>query len=381
MDFRLTPAQTRFRDEARAWLAGNLPPGSDTRRPETAAERVASARAWQRRLAEGGWAGLHWPREHGGRGATPIEQLLFLEEYVAAGAPDLAEIGIGPSLVGPTLIRHGTEEQRRRFLPRILTGEDLWCQGFSEPGAGSDLAALRTHAERRGDMFRVTGQKIWTSYAQHADWCILLARTGGLESGRRGFTFFLLDMRAPGITVRPLVEMTGAAWFNELFLDDVPIPAEHVVGTPGEGWAIAITTLAHERTVATPPIRLQNDLRAVLALARATGAAADARVRQRLARSAVEARIVRLLAYRQAAAAEPGPEGSALKLLWTEADQRLKELAIALEGPWGAVVHDAGRWQREWLWSRAATIYAGTSEVQRNIVAQRVLGLPREPRP
>jgi alkylation response protein AidB-like acyl-CoA dehydrogenase len=374
----------------RAWLRANLPEGFGQpgyARPEDPAERVRFARWWQRRLFEGGWAGLHWPRAYGGRGASAIEQLLFAEEYARAGAPSLIDIGVGPGLVGPTLIAHGTEAQRRRFLRPILTGEEVWCQGFSEPGAGSDLAACRTRAELRGDVFRVTGQKIWTSYARFADWCILLVRTDPQAPKHRGLTFLLLDMRSPGITIRPLVEMTGEAWFNEVFFDDVRVPRENMVGQLNEGWTIAITTLAHERGGAAPHARLAGELGEVVGLARRLGAAADPRARQALAELAIETEILRLLTYKQVSTVmrtgHPGPEGSCLKLVWSELDVRLKELAIGLEGPYAAVARggphaiDGGRWQHEYLWSRAATIYAGTSEIQRNIIAQRVLGLPR----
>ncbi len=391
MDFRLSPSEQAFQREVRDWLRANLPAGWGTpgyRKPDEPAEKVAFARRWQRTLHEGGWAGLHWPRAYGGRGATPIEQFLFAEEYTRQGAPPMIDIGVGPGLTGPTLIHHGTEAQKRRFLPRILTGEDVWCQGFSEPNAGSDLAACRTRAELDGDVFRVTGQKIWTSYARFADWCILVARTDPKAPKHKGLTFLLVDMRSPGITIRPLVEMTGVAWFNEVFFDDVRVPRDHMVGTLHDGWHIAITTLAHERGGSAPHARLAGELADVLALARSGDAArGDARWRQRLAQSWIETEIVRLVAYKQVSdvmrTGHPGPEGSYLKLLWSETDMRMKDLAIDLEGPYAAVERgdphavDAGRWQYEYLWSRAAGIYAGTSEVQRNIIAQRVLGLPR----
>jgi alkylation response protein AidB-like acyl-CoA dehydrogenase len=395
MDFRLSDVEAGFQRSVREWLAANFPAGWGTpayQKPEEPAEKVRFARWWQSRLHEGGWAGLHWPREFGGRGASPIEQLLFAEEYTRMGAPSMIDIGVGPSLVGPTLIHHGTEAQKSRFLKRILTGEEVWCQGFSEPNAGSDLAACRTRAERRGDVFHVTGQKIWTSYARFADWCILVVRTDPQAPKHKGLTFLLVDMKSPGITIRPLVEMTGVAWFNEVFFDDVQVPAANLVGRENDGWSIAITTLAHERGGSAPHARLQGELREVLDLARRTprdggAAAADPRYRQRLAQSFIETEICRLLAYKQVSATmrlgQPGPEGSYLKLVWSELDMRMKELAIELTGPYAALSKgsapaiDDGRWQHEYLWSRAASIYAGTSEVQRNIVAQRVLGLPR----
>jgi alkylation response protein AidB-like acyl-CoA dehydrogenase len=395
MDFRLSPAEAAFQRAVHDWLVANLPPGWGTPafvKPEDPAERARFARWWQRRLHEGGWAGLHWPREYGGRGATPIELFLFAEEYTRVGAPPLIDVGVGPSLVGPTLIHHGTEAQKQRFLRPILTGEEIWCQGFSEPDAGSDLAACRTRAELRGDVFHVTGQKIWTSYARFADWCILVVRTNPQAPKHRGLSFLLVDMKSPGITIRPLVEMTGVAWFNEVFFDEVRVPRAHLVGELDRGWEIAITTLAHERGGSAPHARLAGEMRDVLDLARRLArdgrpVAKDPRWRQDLARCFVETEILRLLAYKQVSATmrtgQPGPEGSYLKLVWSELDMRLKELAIALHGPYAALARgaaaavDGGRWEYEYLWSRAASIYAGTSEVQRNIVAQRVLGLPR----
>jgi alkylation response protein AidB-like acyl-CoA dehydrogenase len=390
MDFRLTPAEARFQREVHDWLVANLPPGWGTpafEKPDDPAEKVRFARWWQGRLHEGGWAGLHWPEEYGGRGATPIEQFLFAEEYTRVGAPPMIDIGVGPALVGPTLVQHGTEAQKQRFLRKILTGDEVWCQGFSEPNAGSDLAACRTCAELRGDFFHVTGQKIWTSYARFADWCILVTRTDFQAPKHKGLTFLLVDMKSAGITIRPLVEMTGVAWFNEVFFDDVRVPREHMVGALNQGWQIAITTLAHERGGSAPHARLQGEMRDVLGLARQLEATRDPRWRQRLAQSFVETEILRLLAYKQVTEmmrrGQPGPEGSYLKLVWSETDARMKELAIEMEGPYAALARgsrhalDEGRWEYEYLWSRAATIYAGTSEVQRNVIAQRVLGLPR----
>jgi alkylation response protein AidB-like acyl-CoA dehydrogenase len=395
VEFRPTEEQERFRREVHDWLVANLPAGWGTpayRKPEEPGEKVAFARRWQRRLHEGGWAGLHWPREYGGRGATPIEQLVFAEEYARVGAPPMIDIGVGPGLVGPTLIHHGTDAQKARFLPRILFGDDVWCQGFSEPNAGSDLAACRTRADLDGDEFRVTGQKIWTSYARWADWCILVVRTDPHAAKHEGLSFLLVDMRSPGVTIRPLVEMTGVAWFNEVFFDDVRVPRANMVGALNEGWRIAITTLAHERGGSAPHARLAGELTAMLAMARGmraggTPATGDPVHRQRLAQAWIETEVVRLVAYKQVSdlmrTGHPGPEGSYLKLLWSETDVRMKETGIALQGAYALLERgdphavDAGRWQYEYLWSRAASIYAGTSEVQRNIIAQRVLGLPR----
>jgi alkylation response protein AidB-like acyl-CoA dehydrogenase len=396
MDFRLTPEEEAFREEIRSWLRANLPPGWGTaafRPPDTMEAKIGFAKRWQRKLYDGGWAGLSWPKAYGGRGATLVEQLVFSEEYAAARAPDLIDIGVGPALAGPTIIHCGTDEQKRRFLPRILTGEEIWCQGFSEPGAGSDLAACRTRADLRGDYAYITGQKIWTSYARFADWCILLARTDPHAPKHKGLTFFLVDMKSPGITIRPLVEMTGVAWFNEVFFDEVRVPRTMIVGGIDTGWQVAITTLMHERGGSSPHTRLRKDLEEIIRLAKGLNyagrpAAADPRIRQELAQHYIEIEALKYTAYRQvstlAKGGQPGPEGSIVKLLWSELDMRMKETAIAIEGPYAAVAAGSphavagGKWQHEYLWARAASIYAGTSEIQRNIIAQRVLGLPRD---
>jgi alkylation response protein AidB-like acyl-CoA dehydrogenase len=396
MDFRDSPEQARFRAEARAWLADAVPAWQ----AETAGERVrgdagavAAARAWQRRAFAGGWAGLDWPRARGGRGASPIESGIFAEEAARAGAPDAIVLAVGAHLVGPTLIACGADWQRERFLAPILRGDELWCQGFSEPEAGSDLAALRTRALRAGDEFLVSGQKLWTSFARHADWCLAVVRTDPDAARHAGLTMLLIEMRSPGVTVRPLREMTGAAWFHEVFFDAVRVPARNVVGAVGGGWDVVRTTLAHERAATAAPARLAADLERLMALARRTPgpdgrpAAADPRLRQRLAQHAIELGALRVTAWREVCAREqgapPGPEGATLKLAWSELDQRVRDTAVDVLGlaalvPAGdpAAVDD-GFWGHELLWSRAATIYAGTSEMQRDGIARRVLGLPR----
>jgi alkylation response protein AidB-like acyl-CoA dehydrogenase len=391
MDLRDTPAQARFREAVRAWLRANVPPAPG-REAGSGEARVAFARAWQRRLFAGGWAGLDWPRESGGRGATPLEQVIFLEESARAGAPDPIQLAVGLDLVGPVLVAHGTPAQRARHLPAILRGDEIWCQGFSEPGAGSDLASLRTRAEPDGDGFVVTGQKIWTSFAQHSDACILVVRTDPDAPRHRGLSVLLVDMRSPGITVRPLRELTGEAWFNEVFFERVRVPRQNLVGALHGGWDVVVTTLAHERGSSARHARLAVDLDRLGELARRTRrggrpASEDPRVRQRLAAFAAGVAILRATAWRHASRIErtgrPGPEGSTLKLLWSELDQRVKDLALEILGPAGLVTAgdacavDDGAWAAAWLWSRASTLYAGTSEIQRNILAQRVLGLPR----
>jgi alkylation response protein AidB-like acyl-CoA dehydrogenase len=395
MEFRLSAAEEAFRSEVRRWLESTLPAlQSDPARraPRSAADKIEASKAWQRTLFDGGWAGITWPREYGGRGTTLVEQLIFNEECAAAGAPDSINLAVALGLVGPTLIACGSEAQRARFLPRILRGDDIWCQGFSEPNAGSDLAGLRTRGEVRGDHIAVSGQKIWTSFAQYADWCILVVRTDPRAAKHRGLSFLLVDMQSPGITIRPLVEMTGEAWFNEVFFDEVKVPRDLVVGEIDKGWDVVLTTLAHERGGAAPHARLRRELHGLMALARrrrgsAAPTADDPRVRQQVAQLATEVQIAKLTAYRNVSGilrtGKPGPEGSILKLFWSEVEQRLMESAGALLGPYAGLTAgepravDDGAWARELLWTRSATIYAGTSEVQRNIIAQRVLGLPR----
>ncbi len=395
MDLSFTRAEEGFRTELRAWLRGHLPAGWGTAahaEPTTLAEEVAFLRGWQRTLHDGRWVGIHWPREYGGRGASVVEHYIFQEEIAAARAPEIIN-RIGVNLVGPTLIAHGTEEQKRRFLPPILPADELWCQLFSEPGAGSDLTAIRTRAECRGDGWVVNGQKVWTSYAQFARWGILLARTDPAAPKAKGISYLVCDMQSPGVTVRPLRQMTGTEEFNEVFLEDVFVPRAHLVGAEHAGWAIANTTLAHERGTSPRQLvihrMLLNDL---LRLARegADGAAprgSDVVLRQRLAQHLIEVEITRLNNLRTLTRIqrhEPlGPESSFVKLFWSEMSQRMHDTLMDVLGPsglcWQAGPHAVagGRLSRSWLYYRAASIFAGTSEIQRNILAERVLGLPR----
>jgi alkylation response protein AidB-like acyl-CoA dehydrogenase len=393
VEFRLSEEEERFRLEIADWLERNLPPGWGTpafEAPEDMEGEVALAKAWLRKLNEGGYAGLSWPKDYGGRGASLVEQLIYHEEYARRRAPSLMSLGVGIPLVGPTLIHHGTDAQKRRFLPKMLSGEELWCQGFSEPNSGSDLASLRTRAEIHGDELVINGQKIWTSYARFAEWCILLVRTNPAAPKHRGITYVLLDMATPGITIRPLQEITGHAWFNEVFFDNVRVPRANVVGAIDNGWQITMTTLGHERSVGAPHSRLMEELKDLIRLAKSgatEGRVVDPVLRQKIAQHFIETEIMRFSGYRTLTQVlrngQPGAEGSILKLFWSELDQRMKDTAIEVEGSYSFLVEGSpraiedGRWQHDFLWSRAATIYAGTSEVQRNIVAQRVLGLPR----
>jgi alkylation response protein AidB-like acyl-CoA dehydrogenase len=390
MDLSFSPAEEAFRAELRAWLVAHLPappPEFDSLGAE-----VEWLLEWQRRLDAGRWVGVHWPVEYGGRGATMVENYLFQEEMARVRAPEI--IGrIGVNLVGPTLIAHGTVEQKQRHLRNILSAEEIWCQLFSEPNAGSDLTALRCRAERSGDDFIVNGQKVWTSYAQFARWGILLARTDPAQTKGRGISFFIIDMRSPGIAIRPLRQMTGSEEFNEVFLDNVRIPAGNLVGELHRGWEIAQTTLSHERGTSPRQFVIHRILLSeLLALARTAlhdGSAPiqDAGIRQRLAQAFIEVELTKLHNWRTLTGLQrhgkPGPESSLVKLFWSEMSQRLHDVAMDVLGPHAQLMHGDpravahGRWARSYLYYRAATIFAGTSEIQRNIIAQRVLGLPR----
>ena len=390
MDLSFSPAEEVFRAALRAWLAANLP--KDVPEPETLEEEVAFLVEWQRQLFSGRWVGVHWPAEYGGRGASIIENYILQEELARAQAPEVIN-RIGVNLVGPTLIRHGTEAQKQRHLRKILAAEEIWCQLFSEPNAGSDLTALRCKAERDGDHFVLNGQKVWTSYAQFARWGILLARTDPSAPKAKGISFFIVDMSSPGITVRPLRQMTGSDEFNEVFLDNVRLPAENLVGELGRGWEIAQTTLSHER--GTSPrqlvihrILLTELLRLAHAIRRGdASAAADPVIRQRLAQAFIEVELTKLHNWRTLTGllrhGKPGPESSLVKLFWSEMSQRLHDIAMEVLGTHGQLMKgdpravSTGRWQRSYLYYRSATIFAGTSEIQRNIIAERVLGLPR----
>ncbi len=381
MDFADSPDDARFRATLRAWLAANAPARGERVPHDDAslAEEFAFLKAWQRRLFDAGYVGLLWPRDYGGRGAPPVQQAILNEELARARAPQLLN-RVGINNAGPTLIAHGTELQKTRLLPPILSGDEMWCQLFSEPGAGSDLAAVRTRAERDGDHFRVTGQKVWTSYAQFSKWAILLARTDAQAPKHKGLTYFVLDMTSPGITSRPLTQATGSTEFSEVFLEDVVVPVGNVVGGVNQGWAIAMTTLAHERGTGfafKEQVLARIALDDVVARARFLGKDGDPWVRQEIARRHVEVEIMRLLNCRTltrlAKGLEPGPESSLVKLFWAGLTQRVHELALAVEGP--AAVLGEGRWPQAFLWSRVSSIAGGTSEVQANIIAQRILGL------
>ena len=384
MDFRDTPEQAAFREELRAWLDEHLPDELRGHRGGGARFDGPEIRQWSRALHDGGWVGISWPAEYGGRGLSPRFQAIYLEEEARAEAPPhIGVIGLG--MAGPTIISRGTEEQKARYLEPLLAADEIWCQGFSEPGAGSDLAGVRTSARLDGDRFVLDGQKVWSSYAHIADFCILVARSDPDSQRHAGLTYLIVDMHAPGVEVRPLTQITGDPEFNEIFLSGVEVPVENVIGEIGGGWDVAMTTLLHERgTLAFALVaRLEVQVNKLVALVADRGATATQR--EAVAREWSQLQALRWTAYRSLSALErtglPGPEGSILKLQWSEANQRITKLALDLLGPDaqllpGNAPYD-GYWTIQQLRSRGNTIEAGTSEILRNIVAERVLGLPR----
>jgi alkylation response protein AidB-like acyl-CoA dehydrogenase len=394
MDFSLSTDEARFRDGLRAWLRENLSASSSGRGQITGdTETLEDRRRWQRTVYEAGYAGVSWPVEFAGRGGTLMQQMIVNEEMASAKAPDLINV-IGLFMAGPTIIAHGTQEQKQRYLKPLLRGDEIWCQGFSEPNSGSDLASLRTRAVVDGDDFVINGQKVWTTLAHVARWCILLTRTESVEAAHSGLTYIIVDMQSPGIEVKPLRQMTGDAEFNEIYFTDVRVPRVNVLGAIGEGWRVAMTTLMHERASLGVGLQVRSriavdDLRT---LARATQAnghsrADDALVRQRIAQLVIEVEAMKFNSYRgltqMLKGEEPGPEGSINKLMWSEVNQRIQETALEVIGPYGALAEgeerapQRGRWSYSFLRARANSIEGGTSEVLRNILAERVLGLPR----
>jgi len=395
VDFRDTPEEAEFRRALRSWLRDHLPKdthrgaGRDSHDPAI----IARYKEWSRALYDAGYVGLTWPKAYGGQEAPLAFQAIVLEEMAEAEAPEhMGVIGLG--MAGPTIMALGTQEQRERFLRPILTGEHVWCQGFSEPNAGSDLASLSTRAVQDGDDWVVTGQKVWSSFAHIADWCILVARTADTGRKHEGLTYFLMDMRAPGVETRPLRQITGDAEFNEIFMDGVRIPSAMVVGQVGQGWSVAITTLMNERANLGFALtsRLDVAFRKLLALAKSTSrnggvAADDPLVRDRLASMWTDLQALRFTNYRAFSTflktGMPGPEGSVAKLFWSESNQSLTRFALEIEGTFALLAGGSDRsvldgyWQYAQLRSRGNTIEAGTSEILRNIIGERVLGMPK----
>src|SRR5438034_6817307 len=373
MELRDTPEEAAFRQEVRDFIAQNLPDESKARGARRFEE---SDREWSRKLGEAGYAGLTWPKEYGGSSAPYSHQAIFLEEMARAEAP--AHVGvIGIGMAGPTIMSWGTDAQKERYLSKILTADEIWCQGFSEPGAGSDLAAVRTRIEDKGDHFLVNGQKVWSSFAHVASFCILVG-LGDPDAPRyRGLTYVIVDMKAPGVEVRPLRQITGEPEFNEIFFTDVRVPRENLLGEIGGGWQVAMTTLLHERGTLGFALTgtLDAQVNKLLALTKER-AADDLIIRDRVAQEWIELQALKLTNYRSLTTliqtGIPGPEGSGSKLHWSEQNQRLTKLAMEILGG-----EDDGYWGYQQLRSRGNTIEAGTSEILRNIIAERVLGLPR----
>jgi alkylation response protein AidB-like acyl-CoA dehydrogenase len=377
MDLTFDERETAFRDELRAWFDTH-PPADEPEADEEA--HYHWRRNFQRELANDGWAAVHWPVEYGGRGASLTESAIFFEELGRSGAPLPANV-LGLLLAGPTIMTWGTEEQKERYLTPILTAEEIWCQGFSEPDAGSDLASLKTRARKEGDDWVVSGQKVWTSAAQYSKWCMLVARTDAEVPKHKGLTYFLMDMDQEEVQVRPLRQITGESEFNELFIDGARVPDENVLGGVGNGWKVALTTLMNERAGLAffLQVRLRQLLDRLIEEAAGRGLLDDPLVADRLGEVHLKAEVLRLTAYRGLTAIEkygqPGPEGSLTKWMWSETNQQLTQLAADLLGP--GALEAGGPWAYELLRARGNSIEGGTTEVLKNIVAERVLGLPR----
>ncbi len=393
MNLNLSPEELQFRDELREWLRANVPRDWSEWREKPIEESFQYLRAWQRKLHEGRWAAVSWPKEYGGRSATLTQQAIFWEEMTRVEAPPMANT-LGLGLIGPTIIAYGTEAQKKRFIPNILSAKEIWCQGFSEPNAGSDLASLQTEARLDGDHYIVNGQKVWTSYGWVGDWCELVVRTDPNAPKHKGLTVLLIDMKSPGVEVRPLRQMTGESEFNEMFFHDVRVPVENVLGKVNDGWNVAVGTLMYERGsfgARLHPLFKRNISR-LIELSRkfqknGHPAAQDPLTRQKLAQCYAEIEIMRLNQLRAfsriTATGAPGPEGSIQKIFWSELNQRLQQVAQEMLGPYGQLLGgdsravDKGIWSYGYLRARGNTIEAGTSEVQRSIIGHFVLGLPK----
>ncbi|MGW9131887.1 acyl-CoA dehydrogenase family protein [Streptomyces sp. NPDC055681] len=396
MDLTNSAQDEAFRREARDWLETNLSgdfadirgTGGSGREHEAYQERLA----WDRHMAANGWTCIGWPEEYGGRGLSLAQQVIFHEEYAKANGP--ARVNhLGEELLGPTLIAFGTQEQKDRFLPKIVAVEELWCQGYSEPGAGSDLASVSTRARLepaaepgRPDQWVIDGQKVWTSLAHLADWCFVVARTEPGSTRHAGLSYLLVPMHQEGVEVRPIEQLTGTSEFNEVFFDGARTDASLVVGAPGDGWKVAMATLGFERGVSTigQQIGFARELETVVALARRNGAIEDPAIQDRITRAHMGLQVIRLNALRMLAGGSQGPEASIAKLLWGTWHSGLGELAMEVAGASSLVAqappYDLDEFQRLFLFSRADTLYGGSNEIQRNIISERVLGLPREPK-
>jgi alkylation response protein AidB-like acyl-CoA dehydrogenase len=395
VDFTLTPDQQAFRERVRTWLTANIPSewkslgSTEVPRPEA----FEFLRRWQRKLFDGGFIGITWPKAYGGQGLTFVEEMILHEEMALQKAPPMLNV-LGVGMAGPTIIAYGTEEQKKRYPAKILSCEEIWCQGYSEPNSGSDLASLQTRAVKDGDHYVINGQKVWTSLAHMADWMMLLARTDAAAPKHKGITYFLLDMHAPGVTVKPLKQITGDAEFNEVFFDNVRVHQSQVLGDVNNGWAVGLTTLMYERLALGfgLQVRLRIALESLIDMGRRvekTGRAVtrDPVLRQKLAQLWIDTEALKYTGARAITrllkGELPGPEASTGKMGWVDTHQRLQELAMEIEGPYAQLVKgseraiDGGVWQYGFLRSRANSIEGGTTEIQKNIIGERVLGLPR----
>jgi alkylation response protein AidB-like acyl-CoA dehydrogenase len=397
MDFTLTPEQQSFRDEVRSWLSRNLP--ADWASKVQAASDVPREaaydflRQWQRKMYEAGFVGVTWPKESGGRGLTFMEEMILQEEMALARAPGVLNI-LAVGMAGPTINAYGTEEQKKRYPPKMLSCEEIWCQGYSEPNSGSDLAALQTRAVKDGEHYVINGQKVWTSLAHIADWMMLLARTDPSAPKHKGITYFLLDMHAPGVTVKPLKQITGDAEFNEVYFDNVRVHESQILGGLNNGWAVGLTTLMYERLALGfgLQVRLRIALDGLVDLARRSTkngvpATRDPLMRQKLAQMWIDTEVFKYTGARAITkllkGELPGPEASSGKMMWVEGHQRVQEMAMELQGPYAQLMSGSrwavenGLWQYGFLRSRANSIEGGTTEIQKNIIGERVLGLPK----
>jgi len=393
MDLSFTPEQEAFRRRVRTWIKANLPARERDAQPLDAADpkRLRVLKDWQRKLYDAGYVGMGWPKEFGGQGADVVQQTIVSEELVVARAPGLIGM-MGILMVGPTLIQHGTDEQRRRHLPKILTAEEIWCQGYSEPGSGSDLASLKTRADLVGDEFVINGQKVWTSNAQFADWMFCLVRTDPTAPKHRGISYVLIDMRSPGISVRPLIQMTGDAGFNEVFFENVRVPRHNLVGELNQGWLVANATLAHERNMLGMTTRTQQMFNSLLRLAQSCQrggrpAADDPVMRQKLADLMIRVEAMKYHSFRQLTDAikkrSPGIGASVNKLVSTELNHDIAATALEVMGSYGTLartsrhVLNRGTWPFEFMFTLGLVIGGGTSQIQKNIISERGLGMPR----
>ncbi|MGH7931695.1 MAG: acyl-CoA dehydrogenase family protein [Candidatus Binataceae bacterium] len=394
MDFKFGAEDEAFRREFRNWLEQNLPrdwrDDGEMSDPDTQ-EEFERRRTWHRKLADGGWMCIHWPKEYGGRGATLLQQIVYQQELDRAKAPPTVNFQ-GIARVGPTLMQWGTPEQKKRYIPKIPPAQEIWCQGLSEPNHGSDLAAVETRAVDKGDYFLVNGAKVWTSNAHHADFSTLLCRTDPSAPKHKGLSYLLVDLKTPGVTIRPLIQITGEHGFNQVFFEDVQVPKENLVGVKNEGWRVAITNMMFERTIHGGRTDMMVEVRQLAGLARKVRhnggtAVDDSYVRDKIAAFACEAEGLKYTSYRQLTrqlkGLPPGPEGSMMKLCTTDLNLRIQKFAMELLGPYSQLEYqseqaiDHGKWLHRMLATRRGTIAAGTNEIQHNIIGERVLGLPK----